>query len=68
VILGEEPEAFENVSQLIRSYGGEIISVGISGHRLRRKRIYFFRLKKGKVGQIAEALGNAGYEVVSSVA
>ena len=68
VILGEEPEAFENVSQLIRSHGGEIISVGISGHRLRRKRIYFFRLKKGRVEHIAEALKDAGFEVVSSVA
>ncbi|RLB31314.1 MAG: hypothetical protein DRG87_02785 [Deltaproteobacteria bacterium] len=53
---------------LIRSYGGEIIRVGILGQRWRRERIYFFRLKAGKVGQIAEALGNAGYEVVSSVA
>lgn len=68
VILGEEPEAFESVSSLIRSRGGEIISVGISGHRLRRKRIYFFRLKKGKVAHIAEALEKAGFEVVSSVA
>jgi acetoin utilization protein AcuB len=68
VILGEEPEAFENVSQTIRSHGGEVISVGISGHRLRRKRVYFFRLKKGRVEHIAEALRNAGFEVVSSVA
>jgi len=67
VILGEEPEAFESVSQLIRSHGGEIISVGISGHRLRRKRVHFFRLKKGKVGHIAEALRGAGFVVVSSV-
>ena len=68
VILGEEPEAFENVSQLIRSHGGEIISVGISGHRLRKKRVYFFRIKKGKVAHIAEVLRVAGFEVVSSVA
>ena len=67
VILGEEPEAFENVSQLIRSHGGEIISVGISGHRLRRKRVYFFRLKKGRVKHIAEALRNGGFEVVFPV-
>jgi acetoin utilization protein AcuB len=66
VILGEEPEAFENVSQLIRSHGGEIISVGISGHRFRRKRIYFFRLRKGKAEHIAEVLKDAGFEVVSS--
>jgi acetoin utilization protein AcuB len=68
VILGEEPEAFETVSRLIRSRGGEIISVGISGHRLRRERIYFFRLKKRNVQHIVEALEKAGFEVVSSVA
>jgi len=68
VILGEGPEAFETVSRLIRSRGGEIISVGISGHRLRRERIYFFRLKKRNVQHIVEALEKAGFEVVSSVA
>jgi acetoin utilization protein AcuB len=67
VILGEEPEAFETVSRLIRSHGGEIISVGISEHRLRRKRIYFFRLKKAEVQHIGEALEKAGFEVVSSI-
>lgn len=68
VILGEEPEAFETVSRLIRSHGGEIISVGISEHRLRRKRIYFFRLEKVDVRHIVEALEEAGFEVVSSIA
>lgn len=66
VILGDEPEAFERVSGLIRSEGGEIISVGISGHRLRRKRIYFFRLKKCNVKNIATTLQKAGFQVVSS--
>jgi len=68
VILGDEPEAFERVSGLIRSQGGEIISVGISGHRLRRKRIYFFRLKKCNVKNIATTLQKAGFQVVSSTA
>ena len=68
VILGDEPEAFERVSGLIRSEGGEIISVGISGHRLRRKRIYFFRLKKCNVKHITGTLQKAGFRVVSSTA
>jgi acetoin utilization protein AcuB len=68
VVLGEDPEAFERVSGLIRSRGGEIMSVGVSGHRLRRKRVYFFRLKKCNVQYIAQVLEKAGYEVVSSVA
>ena len=65
VILGDEPEAFERVSGLIRSEGGEIISVGISGHRLRKKRIYFFRLKKCNVKHITNSLQKAGFKVVS---
>jgi acetoin utilization protein AcuB len=68
VILGEDPAAFERVSGLIRSRGGEIISVGLSGHRLRKKRVYFFRLKKCNVQHMARILQKAGYEVVSSVA
>ncbi len=68
VILGEDPAAFERVSGLLRSRGGEIISVGISGHRSRKKRVYFFRLKKCNVQHMARILHKAGYEVVSSVA
>lgn len=68
VVLGEDPEAFERVSGLIRSRGGEIVSVGISGHRLRRKRVYYFRLKKCNVRHITRILKKAGYEVVSAVA
>lgn len=68
VILGEDPEAFERVSAFIRSRGGEIISVGISGHRFRKKRVYFFRLNKCNVKNIAKTLEKAGYQVVSFVA
>lgn len=68
VVLGEDPEAFERVSGLIRSRGGEIVSVGISGHRLRRKRVYYFRLKKCNVRHMTRILTKAGYEVVSAVA
>lgn len=68
VVLGEDPEAFERVSGLIRSRGGEIVSVGISGHRLRRKRVYYFRLKKCNVRHISRILKKAGYEVISEVA
>lgn len=67
VILGEDPEAFERVSAFIRSRGGEIISVGISGHRFRKKRVYFFRLNKCNVKNIAKTLEKAGYQVVSFV-
>lgn len=68
VVLGDDPAAFERVSRLIRSRGGEIISVAISGHRLKKKRIHFFRLRKCNVKNISRTLQKAGYEVVSSVA
>lgn len=71
VILGDEPEAFERVSGLIRGNGGEVISVGISGHRMRKKRTYFFRLKRCKdarLGKISDAIQKAGFQVVSSTA
>ncbi|NIR16211.1 MAG: CBS domain-containing protein, partial [Desulfobacterales bacterium] len=68
VVLGDDPEAFERVSGLIRSKGGEVISVGISGKELAEKRTYFFRLEKCDVEVIARALQEAGYEVVSSTA
>jgi acetoin utilization protein AcuB len=66
VILGDDPEAFERVSGIIRSNGGEVISVGISGEELGEKRTYFFRLEKCDVEAIASALQEAGFVVVSS--
>lgn len=66
VILGDEPEAFERVSALIRGEGGEIISVGMSGDHSKTERIHFFRLEKCDVEHISNVLQDAGYEVVSS--
>ncbi|MBN1833974.1 MAG: CBS domain-containing protein [Deltaproteobacteria bacterium] len=66
VILGDEPEAFERVSALIRGEGGEIISVGMSGDRSKTERVHFFRLEKCDVERINKRLQDAGYEVVSS--
>jgi acetoin utilization protein AcuB len=68
VVLGDDPEAFERVSGLIRSNGGEVISVGISGKELGEKRTYFFRLEKCDVEVITKALEEAGYKVVSFTA
>ena len=68
VVLGDDPEAFERVSGLIRSNGGEVISVGISGKDFGEKRTYFFRLEKCDVEAIASALQEAGFKVISSTA
>lgn len=68
IILGNNPEAFEEVSKIIRSKGGEIISVGMSPQSDAKKSIYFFRLKKCKIEQIDEALESAGYMVLTAMA
>lgn len=68
IILGNNPEAFEEVSRIIRSKGGEIISVGMAPQSDTEKNIYFFRLKKCDIEQIDEALKHAGYEVLTAMA
>lgn len=68
VILGENPEAFEKVSRIIKQKGGEIISVGMGNTPDKKKKFYFFRLKKCAVDPIANALRDHGYEVVSVIA
>jgi acetoin utilization protein AcuB len=65
VILGGKAHAFENVSKMIRDHGSEIISVGMSAHQDRTKRIYFLRLTKCDVEPLAKAIEKAGYTVVS---
>ena len=68
VILGDDPEAFERVSALIRAEGGEIISVGFSGEHSKTERIHFFWLEKCDVEHISSILKDAGFDVVSSAA
>jgi acetoin utilization protein AcuB len=65
VILGGKAHAFENVSRIIRDHGSEIISVGMSAHQDRTRRIYYLRLAKCAVDPIAKDIEQAGYKVVS---
>jgi len=65
VVLGNEPRAFEDVSRIFKDQGATIVSVGMSGHKDRRKRIYYFRCERCPVDAIAEALEEKGYRVVS---
>ncbi len=67
IVLGQDPEAFEEVSRIISSNGGKIISVGMLPQSNRKKNIYFFRLKKHRIGKIVDALGKAGYRVTASM-
>ncbi len=67
IVLGQDPEAFEEVSRIISSNGGKIISVGMLPQSDRKKNIYFFRLEKRRIGKIVDALGKAGYRVTASM-
>ena len=64
---GENPEAFEQVSRIIKQNGGDIISVGIAGAAEENKTFYFFRLKKCDIVRIADAIAEHDYEVVSVI-
>jgi acetoin utilization protein AcuB len=65
VLLGGKPHALENVSKIIRGHGSEIISVGMSAHEDRTKRVYYLRLTKCDVHALAKKIEAGGYKVVS---
>ena len=67
LILGGEPQAFEEVSSVFRNCGAEIISVGMSNHTDREKRVYYFRLGKCRVEPITASLKKRGYKVLAAV-
>lgn len=67
LVLSESQEEFENVSRIIKTNGGEILSVGMSDADGQNKKNYFFRLKKCTVTPISEALQQKGYEVVAAI-
>ena len=65
VVLGGKPHAFEEVSAIFRANRAEIISVGMSNQKDRKKRVYYFRLGKCSVQPIVVALKKKGYRVLS---
>lgn len=67
VILGEDPEAFQHVSRLIKENGADIISVGMSSLSEKGKRVYYFRLDTDDIDRIAKSVEDNGYEVQSVV-
>jgi acetoin utilization protein AcuB len=62
--LGKNPEGFEEVSKVCRDCGSEIISVGMSNHKDRRRRVYHFRLSRNNVAPIVATLKERGYKVL----
>jgi acetoin utilization protein AcuB len=67
MILGGKPHAFEEVSAVLRNHRAEIISVGMSNHKDRKKRVYYFRVGKCPVKRIVNELKKKGYKVLSVV-
>jgi acetoin utilization protein AcuB len=67
VVLGNKPQAFEDVSRVFKDQGAAIISVGMSSHKDRKKRIYYFRCEKCPVDAIADSLEEKGYRVVAVI-
>ena len=65
--LGDDPEAFESVSRIIKKKGGDIISVGMGDVHGSDKKCYFFRLNKCDVDVIAESLRQNGFDVISVI-
>ncbi|MCJ7594672.1 MAG: CBS domain-containing protein [Desulfobacterales bacterium] len=66
VAVGTDPGQFKKALQLIEDYGGDVINVGMTSPRA-RKRTYFFRLAPCDTGVIKKALENEGYRVVAAM-
>jgi acetoin utilization protein AcuB len=64
VTLSEKEGTLDDVISLIRKNGGEIISLVADAQPLKKK-IYYIRLEKGDVLEIAKALEEEGHKVVS---
>ena len=65
VVVGSESGSLKNAMQIIHNNGGEIISVGMTGQK-GRKRTYYFRLSPCKTAPIKEALENKGLKVTDA--
>lgn len=63
VVLRPGPQSLEEVNQLIREHGGEVISVALLPSDPRRY-VYSFRLEETNMKPITAALLEAGHEVL----
>ncbi|MBW2028915.1 MAG: CBS domain-containing protein [Deltaproteobacteria bacterium] len=66
VVVGNEPGALKRALQIIHDNGGEIINVGITAER-RKKKAYYFRLAPCDTRVIKEALEKEGMDVVTAM-
>jgi acetoin utilization protein AcuB len=66
VVVGSERGLFKKALQIIVENGGEIINVGMSSHRA-RKRTYSFRLAPCRTEAIKKALEKDGFKVAAAM-
>ena len=66
VALGAEPGVFRKVLQVLEENGAEIINVGMTPQRTRKK-TYSFRLSSCKTDIIKKALEKEGFKVVAAM-
>jgi len=66
VVVEDEPGLFKKALQTIYDHGGDIINVGLTAQRT-KKRTYFFRLSPCKTAGIRDALEKEGFEVVDAM-
>ncbi|MCX5881386.1 MAG: CBS and ACT domain-containing protein [Deltaproteobacteria bacterium] len=63
VAVGDQPEAFNQVVEIIRNQDGEIINIGMTAQQSSR-RVYTFRLSTMKTAAIEKALTKAGFQIL----
>ncbi|MBU2498246.1 MAG: CBS domain-containing protein, partial [Proteobacteria bacterium] len=66
VAIGTDPGLFKKALHLIEDNGGDVINVGMTMPRA-RKRTYYFRLAPCDTAVIKKALENEGYKVVAAM-
>ncbi|MBN2123807.1 MAG: CBS domain-containing protein [Deltaproteobacteria bacterium] len=67
VVIESEEGRFRKALQIINKQGGDIINVGVTARRTKKKRTYHFRLTPCKTDSIKNALEKAGYRVVAAM-
>ena len=64
IAIGDAPDAFKEVCDIISNHHGRIISLGILPNE--EETIYAFRLEKCDLKPIVKALSTSGYKVIST--
>ena len=64
VVVGDQPEAFNQVVELIRENGGEIINIGMTANQSTHS-VYTFRLTTLKTEAIEKAIAEKGFKVLT---